>query len=194
MSGKKISEIKRYWDNQALRDRAKIGSHSDPYLVDLENRFVIEKCLKRFRPKHLLDIGCGNGRRTNVMARHVAGKVVGIDYSRNMIDNARRLQNEKLGFYLASVLERDTLEGISAPFDCVVSFRCLINLGSVENQRKAVHNICELLKPGGVFVFCEGLRKGTCESQLVASKIRPQADKTNCRKPGPERIGVSFYA
>lgn len=61
MPRKNVSKIKLFWDRQALRQGRSAGSHSDPYLVDLENWFIIEKSLKRFRPKRLLDIGCGNG-------------------------------------------------------------------------------------------------------------------------------------
>jgi SAM-dependent methyltransferase len=173
-----VDEIKSYWDEGALRDRAKIGSHSDPYLVELENWFVIEKCLKRFRPSRVLDIGCGNGQRTKLLSEHVAGEVVGIDYSKNMINIAKNLENEKLRFYVASILEKESLKALGPAFDCVVSFRCLINLGNLENQLKAISHASQLLKTGGVFVFCEGLQQGTeklnsLRARLGLRPIRP---------------------
>ncbi len=171
MPSKTVDEIKRYWDQEALRGGAKIGSHSDPYLVELENWFVIEKCIKRFRPNRLLDIGCGNGQRTRLLAEHVTGKVVGIDYSRNMINSTRSLENEKLSFYVASILEKKSLRRLGAPFDCVVSFRCLINLGNIGNQLKSISHASQLLKTGGVFVFCEGSQQGTEKLNSLRAKL-----------------------
>lgn len=188
MSGKSVDEIKRYWDKEALRSRAKMGAHSDPYLVELENWFVIEKCLKPFRPTRLLDIGCGNGQRTRLLAEHVLGEVVGIDYSKNMIDNAKKLEDEKLRFHVASILDKESLGALGAPFDCVVSFRCLINLGTLENQLEAISQVSELLKPGGVFVFCEGLQQGTeklneLREKLGLGPIRPMPVNLDLDEP-----------
>jgi SAM-dependent methyltransferase len=171
MQGKRVDEIQRYWDKEAVRVGAKVGSHSDPYLVGLENWFIIEKCLKRFHPKRLLDIGCGNGQRTKLLAEHVARTVVGIDSSKNMIKIAKKLENKKMHFYVASILDEESLKVLGEPFDCVVSFRCLINLGSVQNQLKAINHATELLKNGGMFAFCEGSRRGTRDLNVLRGRL-----------------------
>src|SRR5215204_5749471 len=45
-------------------------------------------------------------------------------------------------------------------FDVALSVRCLINLESWDRQQRAIQNIARLLKPGGRFIFVEGLADG----------------------------------
>ena len=172
MSAGTIDEIREFWDAEALRyGNARTGAHSDPYLVELENWFIIEKCLKRIRPKGLIDVGCGNGQRTRLFSEHVSGKVVGIDFSGNMVSMAEKLSDNRIHFYHADILEEESLRTLYGRFDCVISCRCLINLGSVQNQLAAIDHIHSLLSSRGMFVFCEGSRQGTERLNGLRAKL-----------------------
>lgn len=49
--------------------------------------------------ERILDLGCGDGFLTALLAEHASnGRVVGIDASRGMIDTAKRHRNENLEF------------------------------------------------------------------------------------------------
>ena len=124
-----INEIKKFWDKEAIEiGESKTGAHSDPHLVELENWFIIEKCLKRFNPKSMLDVGCGNGQRTKLFSKYVSQEVIGIDYSDNMINLAKKLEDDKVHFYATNIIDDVHL---NRTFECVVSCRSLINLGSL---------------------------------------------------------------
>jgi len=157
-------QIKRFWDKQASSEGAsRLGCHSDPHLVELENWFIIEKCLRRFSPNKLLDVGCGNGKRTKLLSRYAREETVGIDYSDKMIGLARKLENRKLHFSCDDILDLNHLKAAYNRFDCIISCRCLINLGSTKNQRQAIANVHKLLNRNGLFVLCEGSMRGTIE-------------------------------
>lgn len=174
---KPLSEIKSFWDKKALLiGESKVGAHSDPYLVEAENWFIIEKCLKRFKPRKLLDIGCGNGQRTKLFAKYCTGQVSGVDYSDRMIKLATKLENGQVHFFLGDILEQDN--GIlGGGFDCVVSCRCLINLGSIEKQIAAIDRVVELLRDDGVFAFCEGSLQGAEKLNALRAKCGLDAIK-----------------
>lgn len=81
---------------------------------------------------------------------------MGIDYSKKMIDLARRLENGRMHFHVGDITDAKSLRILRNPFDCVVSCRCLINLGTRTNQLRAIDNVYDLLTEDGLFVFCEG--------------------------------------
>lgn len=179
MGAKTTEEIKKFWDAEAIRyGDDKIGAHSDPHIVELENWFVIERCLRKFKPATLLDIGSGNGQRTKLFSEYVTGDVVGTDYSSNMIGLAKKLENKKLHFKVADILDKESVKNLSGPFDCIVSCRCLINLATTDNQLMAIDHIFELLNEGGTFVFCEGSRQGTESLNTLRKLLNLEPIKT----------------
>ena len=68
-------------------DLARYGRESDPVMYQL-----VGELLEVTEGQKILDIGCGTGGAVQVFARHVGGtgKVVGVDISKTMIDEARR--------------------------------------------------------------------------------------------------------
>lgn len=127
---------------------------------DRQQRFLeIETLLKLLpRGQRVIDIGCGNGYSTAILARY-SREVLGVDYSAAMVERARRSFGSiaNLRFQVQDVMHL-TLDRSS--FDIAVSQRCLINLGGWDNQQKAITNIAEVIKPGGLFIMQEGTRQG----------------------------------
>lgn len=145
------------WNDKAKEYGAsKIGAHSDETLVELENEFILRQ-LKRIKPGTLLDIGCGNGRRTRKWAEHVRLLTLGIDSSKEMIKLARELESNQLAFDQEDIRTLET----NAKFDVVVSARCLINLKSEKEQIDVINKIYDLLNPDGYFICVEGVEEGT---------------------------------
>ncbi len=93
----------------------------------------------------ILDIGCGSGKLTAIIAQKVPhGKVTGIDTSESMIKYAK---NEfktcpNISFEQCNVLDID----YNSQFDVVTSFACL---HYVADQQKAFINIARSLKENG---------------------------------------------
>jgi ubiquinone/menaquinone biosynthesis C-methylase UbiE len=145
------------WNDKAKEyDGSEIGAHSDETLVELENEFILRQ-LKRIKPGTLLDIGCGNGRRTKKWAKHVRLLVLGIDSSDEMIKLAHEMESNKLAFDQEDIRELET----NAKFDVVISARCLINLASEREQMNAIDKIYNLLNPSGYFICVEGVEEAT---------------------------------
>jgi SAM-dependent methyltransferase len=153
----KYDEIKNFWDqagkseldNQGLKSTAR-----DPYL-----QFLIEKNIIKFLKKDnkLLDIGCGEGSSTKIFSPF-AIKIVGIDYSKSLIEQANKNNsNDNIEYFVDNVLTLESIEDES--FDISINIRCLINLPDEDMQYKGLSNIFKKIKKGGLCIFNEG----TCD-------------------------------
>lgn len=98
--------------------------------------------------KSILDLGCGEGGYSRLLTSKGA-KVVGVDYSENLIKEAINLnQSNKIEYY---VRDACNLEGIeNSIFDFVLSAMCLM---AVENLESAIKEAYRVLKPGGEFLI-----------------------------------------
>ena len=156
-------KVKSYWEGQA-RDQTipvEAVTHSDVWQRWLEMEMIRDHLKPTDR---VLDVGCGNGYTTKQIAPLV-GEIVGIDYSDEMIHRA--VTGEPVGqakceaspqFRVQNVLDLDPSSlGL---FDVVLSERCLINLTSWDDQKRALANISSVVKPGGRFIFVEGCKQG----------------------------------
>jgi SAM-dependent methyltransferase len=104
------------------------------------------------RPEHiLLDIGCGHGVQTRLLARKVR-RAVGIDISENAIGRAR--SNQALGRdadrseFKATSIENARFPGSS--FDRVFSV-CVLE--HIPDDESVLRECFRVLKPGGKLVF-----------------------------------------
>jgi trans-aconitate 2-methyltransferase len=97
--------------------------------------------------EYIFDIGCGNGKITQKLAKKVPhGIVQGIDISENMIMYARShyvLSN--LFFDIADIANFSS----GVQYDFVVAFS---SLAWVKDQDQALRTIEKILKPGGIFI------------------------------------------
>jgi len=152
------SRVKKFWEtraqDQSLTDAE--ATHSDVW-----QRWLEIETIKPFlrASDSMVDVGCGSGYATRLLAPLVAG-TLGVDFSESMIERARVAAAGKpnLRFEVGNALELDA--NALGTFDVALSVRCLINLESWELQQRAIQKIATLLKPGGRFIFVEGLADG----------------------------------
>jgi len=127
----------------------------------------------------VLDAGCGTGRITRLIAKNVK-KVYAIDFSPKSIDILnRKLYEEKIynvETYVCSIL--DPLP-ILEKVDKIVSIQVIQHIHRNEIN-KALMNLYEQLKPGGVFV-------ATVYNWNFYSKIK------NCLKEGEFENGIYYF-
>lgn len=114
----------------------------------------------------VIDLGSGAGNDCFI-ARHETGekgKVIGIDFTPEMIKRAR-INAEKLGFNNVEFREGDIEEmPVSDNMADVVVSNCVLNL--VPNKRNVIQEIYRVLKPGGHFSISDVVLVGKLPDKL----------------------------
>jgi arsenite methyltransferase len=100
---------------------------------------------------HILDLGCGTGTATLEIASRLqgTGKVVGLDLSEKMIEQAERKLAESECANVAFVVENGTELGYAGCFDYVLSTNAFHHFGDKE---RVFSQVWRALKPGGAFL------------------------------------------
>lgn len=97
----------------------------------------------------MLDIGIGGGRTTAYL-KNLAKKYIGIDYSENLVDAAKKKFPDA---DLRVADARDLSEFNANQFDFIVfSFNGIDYVG-LDDRNKILNEINRVLKPGGIFFF-----------------------------------------
>ena len=101
----------------------------------------------------ILDVGCGGGRAARELA-HTAprGKVYGIDYSKDMVHLARRVNRRLIEAGRVEILH-GSVSSLPFPdnhFDLVTAFESYYFWPHLDSDLKEIHRV---LKPGGLLVM-----------------------------------------
>tara|TARA_Y100000310_G_scaffold343922_1_gene453950 strand:+ start:2864 stop:3616 length:753 start_codon:yes stop_codon:yes gene_type:complete len=107
---------------------------------------VLDKLLKKYKVKSILDITCGTGAQA--IPIHKKGyEVIGSDYNKEMIDIAKK-KYSKIKF-----IQGDMRSSKIGKFDAVISIFNAIGHLSKEDFEKALKNISSNLKDTGLYIF-----------------------------------------
>jgi malonyl-CoA O-methyltransferase len=109
---------------------------------------LVEKLLPDLKEKIVLDAGCGTGKFCALAAKNGASKILGIDLSPNMIENARGncpLATFKCGDLSTISLERNAMDVII----------CALVLGHIEKLGPALDNLLNGLRSGGLLIITD---------------------------------------
>ena len=157
--------IRRYWNNRAEKFKdSPVATTNDVCLRKLETKEMIKTIRKLNLPAGalILDVGCGDGRSTLMIANQFPELFfVGIDYCDKMIKNAQARMVTKyplsrnISFKVESILDPSPTNTYSV----VISSRCLINLISSSEQKKALANIAKCLVDNGTYIGIENFIK-----------------------------------
>jgi SAM-dependent methyltransferase len=121
-------------------DELRFGGASGAWV----NAREIELVLSLLPPfQRALDLGCGTGRLTRVLAQH--GRVVGIDASHAMLTQAQR--EDRLVLAQGDAFE---LPFADASFDAVIALRVVFHFVDVE---ALLRQVARVVTPRGVFIF-----------------------------------------
>jgi len=98
--------------------------------------------------KRVIDIGCGEGRFTRLLAC-LGAHATGIDLTEPLLDRARSLAVADETYLLS---DAETLDGIEPEsFDLAVSYIVLVDL---HDYRASIEAAYRVLRPGGAFIVC----------------------------------------
>lgn len=142
-------QISREWDEASESWADFVREGKDYYREEMNNPAAF-KMIGNVKGKHVLDLSCGEGYNTRILAR-MGAKAVGVDFSKKMIEWARQKEKEeKLGisYYVSDAADLKEFE--SESFDVVT---CLMALMDIERYDEAISEVARVLKKNGRFVF-----------------------------------------
>lgn len=113
----------------------------------------IKKILEIIKPceKHVVDIGCGGGIYTRAWAQLGAAQVLGIDFSKQMIQTARELSTDypTISFLVSNAIST----GLDDRIADIVFERALIH--HISDISRCLNEAFRLLRSGGIFIIQE---------------------------------------
>lgn len=120
-----------------------------------EKRFLQIAKKHSFSKRNVLDIGSGTGFYVNLWDKLQAKRIIGIDITETAVSNlSNQFQDHKFFKIDISKPIPATLKNKS-PFDTISAMDVLFHLVSDKKYEKSLHNIYDLLKPGGYFVWSD---------------------------------------
>lgn len=117
--------------------------------TELKNS-VIEKLLKKYNTKTVLDLTCGTGSQVLFLAKH-GYEVIGSDFSPDLLKIARKKAKEaKLNLRF---IDGDMRIINVGKFDAAITMFNAVGHLTKSGFEKAIININKNLKDGGIYVF-----------------------------------------
>jgi len=133
--------------SESWADFVRVGKD---YYRDEMNSPAAFRMIGNVRNKRVLDLACGEGLNTRILAKKGA-TVVGVDLSKEMIRLARQNEKkERLGikYYVSDAADLSELK--SKCFDVVTCFMALMD---IERYEEAISEVARVLKKNGRFIF-----------------------------------------
>ncbi len=174
-----------YWEARAQRfahqgeGLAAVCSYGMPRfynrLIDWCQRRALEPWLRVAPGARALDIGCGVGRWSRLLAARGA-QVTGIDLSPTMVrEAARRAAAERLGSRCRFLVQDSAHLQLPERFDLIVSVTVLQHILERTALRAAVERLAAHLAPGGRLVLLEAAPTracSRCDSRVFRARTR----------------------
>ena len=142
-----MEKIQNVYDDEKFFSQYKEMRDSKINANELIEIPIIKSMLPDLKGKKILDLGCGEGEMAKYFIESGAKKVVGIDVSQNMINEAQKKQDKNLEFKL---LPMEEISSIDEKFDIVFSS---LAFHYVEDYYKLMKDISKKLKKNGYLIF-----------------------------------------
>ncbi|MFN8673764.1 MAG: class I SAM-dependent methyltransferase [Candidatus Sericytochromatia bacterium] len=123
--------------------------------TDIETNFIIEKLRLKDEAK-ILDLGCGGGRNSQVLSNK-GFDVLGIDLNKYAIEEAKKLEKEKLKFINQNILDIDFKEQFNAS---ILIFNHFSSFNRIEARKLLKKIETSLVKDGKVLIEIQSLSFG----------------------------------
>lgn len=117
----------------------------------------------------VLDIACGKGRHAKAISER-GYQVIGTDLSPNSIDEANKMRNDQLAFFVQDMRETFRENEFDAAFNFFTSFGYF---DTEEDNHKAANAFVQNLKPGGVLLI-DFVNKANALSNIKAKATEVQ--------------------
>ena len=143
------NQVARYWNENARNWTEGVRAGYDVYREYVNNPAFFA-LLPDLSGNRVLDIGCGEGYNTRILAKRGA-VMVGVDISSAMIDAARAEEHRRplgIEYHLVGGNELGRFENGS--FDAVISTMAIMDMADYTG---CVREVNRVLKSGGLFQF-----------------------------------------
>jgi O-methyltransferase StaMB len=100
------------------------------------------EALKITQTHNVVELGCGRGGFSMILARHTDGNVLGIDISRAQLSHANRLSRANLRFERHDIMKVDDL---GKTFDAAA---CIDAACYLPDKQRAIEKLARVLEPG----------------------------------------------
>lgn len=156
-----MNKIEEHYKQQAEEHKgSKQATMKDITTREKEIEILLQQ-LKLIKNKvvnpRVLEIGCGNGYVSEQLSKQLELKMECIDFCEDFIEVAKQRNLSQVSFQVGNVL---SLNHPNETFDSIFTERCLINLETWDNQKKALENIWKVLKNGGKYIMVESFTDG----------------------------------
>lgn len=111
---------------------------------------------KKGRTESILDLGCGNGNVTCMLAEKTDAKLYGLDLSSNMIKEAQKRIGDRAEFAIG---DAEQLPYEAEQFDVVI---CNASFHHYPNPVKVLREIKRVLKKDGMFILGDPTAPSLC--------------------------------
>jgi len=165
---KSQSVLKFYRYGTRLRERCKVkystSYYETPIYIDFIKKNICNKCERDV----VIDVGCGDGRFTELLLNEGFNKIIAVDIS---IENLIRLREYYNNTYKILLINSDVLlvPLKSEIADVIIAIEVLYYLG--DRYRDGLQVISKLLKPDGIAIISEPLVEGAALYQLVRNDL-----------------------
>lgn len=150
MEQQNIYDNKEFFEGyQGIRDQFSANE-----LIEIPQLFEL---IDNVKDLSILDLGCGTGKHDRKLIEMGARRVVGIDLSNNMIQEAMKsISSDRIEYKVMSMNDIDQLD---EKFDMVVSSLAIHYVQDYDGLCKKIYHV---LKDGGRFVFSYGHPMDSC--------------------------------
>lgn len=142
---------KEHWDRLYKQESGTVISGWKPkFYNDLSLEYIILKEIDRYRPKTILEVGCGNSRWLPYLAKNRPLKVFGMEYSEEGCELARRMlaENNVEGTIFCRDLFKAQPEDLGQ-YDFVYSLGLAEHFADLKD---ILFHLAKFVKPGGVLL------------------------------------------
>jgi ubiquinone/menaquinone biosynthesis C-methylase UbiE len=187
-------DLSHQWDSSVDSWTDFVRAGKDFYRDEMNNPAFF-KLLGNVKDKKTLDLACGEGSNTRILAR-IGAKVVGTDFSEKMIEYARQVEErEKLGIRYIVADAADLKKLSNDSFELVTCFMALMD---IEKYQKAIAEVARVLRKDGRFVFsithpCFEWGGTTGDGRPVPGDWKYKEGKSTGREPSHYEITDYFH-
>lgn len=165
-----VNKIYKFWKEKAVVfETGQEASWGDLLML----REVTEISKYIHDSDKVLDVGCANGSSSIEFAKRRNIELLGIDYVSEMVRFAQKAKRQlpeavakRIKFKVGNALKLDVEPNY---YDVVISTRCICNLTSLNDQKRAVQQMWKALRPGGILLLSEPTIEGLKELNRLGS-------------------------